>query len=101
MAESEEMLRLCKRVRMDLTSGNTERCLENICWAMEQYPDYAEPHNLMGLLLEAQHKHSAAIKHFRAAYALDPTYLPARANMEDFAGFGQNHRMRFTWDDCD
>ena len=101
MPESEEMLRLCHRVQKHLTSRDTAQCLAEISWAMGQYPNCAEPHNLMGLLLEAQHDHCGAMRHFRAAYALDPTYLPARENMEDYSAFTQIHRGRFTWDDCE
>ena len=55
--------------------------------AMGKYPHAPEPHNLLGLLLEAQNDHLAAMKHFRAAYALDPTYLPSRYNLERFGSF--------------
>ena len=49
---------------------------------MAENPHCAIPHNLMGILLEKEANHVLAMKHFRAAYALDPTYIPARYNME-------------------
>ena len=52
---------------------------------MAENPHCAIPHNLMGILLEKESNHVLAMKHFRAAYALDPTYVPARYNMEQYA----------------
>ena len=36
----------------------------------------------------------AAMKHFRAAWALDPSYEPARKNLESFTGEMTRHK----WD---
>lgn len=33
------------------------------------------------------------MKHFRAAWCLDPTYLPARENMSNFSSFERMHRF--------
>lgn len=55
--------------------------------AMAEYPDAAEPHNLLGVIMEKQGNHVGAMKHFRAAWALDPTFIPARDNMERFGRF--------------
>jgi tetratricopeptide (TPR) repeat protein len=41
-----------------------------------------EVHNLFGILAEFKGDLSLAGKHFRAAYALDPTYKPASRNLE-------------------
>lgn len=41
-----------------------------------------QPHNLMGLWLEAQGDQLGAMKHYRAACDLDPTYRPAAANLD-------------------
>jgi lipoprotein NlpI len=54
---------------------------------MLKEPHAARPHNLMGILLEKEGKHSDAMKHFRAAYALDPSYEPAEKNLETFGAF--------------
>ena len=45
-------------------------------------PDAPEPHNLLGILAELKGDDSIARKHYRAAYALDPTYKPACRNLE-------------------
>ena len=52
--------------------------------AMEKYPDAAQPHNLYGAILEMTDQHVSAMKHFRAALALDPTYEPASYNLEQY-----------------
>jgi len=42
----------------------------------------AEAFNLLGALLELRGDDTGARKNYRAAYALDPTYTPAGANLE-------------------
>ena len=49
--------------------------------AMSEEPDAAEVHNLLGILSELTGDLSLAGKHFRAAYALDPSYKPASRNL--------------------
>lgn len=44
--------------------------------------DAPQPHNLLGILYEIKGDDSLARKHYRAAYALDPTYTPACHNLE-------------------
>jgi Flp pilus assembly protein TadD len=41
----------------------------------------AQPHNLFGILLEYQGDRLRAMKHYRAATDLDPTYMPAKHNL--------------------
>ena len=102
MAESEEMLHLCQRVRDYLAQENYKKCVQEICYAMYLHPSAPEPHNLMGILLERQRNHAQAMKHFRAAQDLDPTYRPAMENMMDYARFDRPRpRNRFTCADCD
>ena len=50
-------------------------------------PDAPEPHNLLGILAELKGDDSIARKHYRAAYALDPTYKPACRNLERLVVF--------------
>jgi Flp pilus assembly protein TadD len=40
-----------------------------------------QPHNLFGILLEYRGDQLRAMKHYRAATDLDPTYLPAKNNL--------------------
>lgn len=63
---------------------NGEKKIINL---MSDMPHSAVPHNLYGILLEKEHRHVEAMKHFRAAYALDPTYIPARYNLEQYGSY--------------
>ncbi|AEE97988.1 hypothetical protein [Mahella australiensis] len=50
-------------------------------------PDAPELHNLLGILSEIKGNDNIARKHYRAAYALDPTYKPACRNLERITVF--------------
>ena len=96
-----ELLNLCNRVREYLKQRAYKACNEDICYAMYLHPDAPEPHNLMGILMEKQNNHIGAMKHFRAALDLDPTYLPAKENMMNYARFDlPAPRCRFCFADC-
>lgn len=84
MGELEE---LCVRVRELASEKKYEGCIDAICQAMESYPHAPEPHNLLGIILEKTGDHLSAMKHFRAAWALDPTYLPAIQNLNTYGTF--------------
>ncbi len=47
-----------------------KECEALICTAMFEHPHDPIPHNLMGLMLESEHRHLEAMKHFRAALRL-------------------------------
>lgn len=68
--------------------------------AMQAYPHAPHPHNLMGALMEAQGDNAAAMKHYRAAWALDPGYEPARYNLDRFASFEEKAHAAFSENDC-
>lgn len=67
---------------------------------MRDYPHAPHPHNLMGILLEKQGNHLSAMKHFRAAWALDPTYLPCRINLDRYGSFFNQGNCAFDEQDC-
>jgi len=71
----------CKRL---IVQHEYKECEKKLGEAMLRNPHSAIPHNLMGILMEKENNHVLAMKHFRAAYALDPTYIPARYNMEQY-----------------
>lgn len=56
--------------------------------------DAPEPHNLRGILCEISGDDQAARKHYRAAYALDPTYKPACRNLERLVIFEWGKQRR-------
>ena len=76
--------RLEDKCRELIEKKEYETCEKEIADAMVTMPHSAVPHNLMGILLEKEHNHILAMKHFRAAYGLDPAYVPARYNMDQF-----------------
>ncbi len=86
-AISSELAELCASVRALVMDGAYDTCMEPICRAMERYPHAPQPHNLLGIVLEKLGDHPAAMKHFRAAWALDPTYLPASHNLNTYGTF--------------
>jgi len=71
----------------ELKEGDYSKAEENIKRAMLQRPHSPEAHNLYGILAELESDGSLARKHYRAAYALDPTYKPAARNLERIATF--------------
>lgn len=64
--------------------GKCEKMIRN---AMGDYPDDAIPHNLMGILYEKKGDHIGAMRHFRAAWSLDPTYRPSLMNLDNFGKY--------------
>lgn len=82
MTMDEKMIEDCRE-----QIGNREfvKCEQMLRKAMEEEPHSAVPHNLMGIFLEKKGEHSLAMKHFRAAYALDPSCAAARFNLEQFS----------------
>ena len=91
---------LCNQVRKLIDNREYESCYEIITGEMKKSPHAPEPHNLLGMLLEKEGDHILAMKHFRAAWALDPTYLPARHNLEVFGTFFSNGAGAYDEDDC-
>lgn len=77
-----------------------KKCEKKLGEAMLHDPHSPIPHNLMGILMEKEQNHILAMKHFRAAYALDPTYLPARYNMEQYGTLVPSGTCAYTEADC-
>ena len=65
-----------------LQKGDFERAYELIISEMCEAPDAPEPHNLLGIWFELKGDEDKARRHYRAACALDPTFMPARKNLE-------------------
>lgn len=97
---NQELLSLCVSVRKLTEEKKHEQCREMIAKAIGRYPHAPEPHNLLGVLLEKEGDHIAAMKHFRAAWALDPTYIPVRHNLDLFASFYAKSKCAFDISDC-
>lgn len=76
------LILLCNRIRKLVAAGKYRKCESILAKAMGTFPHAPQPHNLFGIVFEKEGDHIQAMKHFRAAWALDPTYLPARTNMD-------------------
>lgn len=87
-------------VKALLQEDKLSEAYEEICKAMCFFPDNPEPHNLMGIMLEKQSLHSKAMNHFRAAYALDATYLPARQNLNKYGALFSRGVTAYDESDC-
>lgn len=55
---------------------------EEIKDALMENQDSAEVHNLLGIIAELNRDLCLAGRHYRAAYALDPTYSASRINLD-------------------
>ena len=97
----EELNDLIAKAKEMIEHREFDPCESLLATAMFQNPHSAVPHNLMGLLLEKKRKHEDAMKHFRAANALDPAYAPARWNLEGFAEFYKTRKDAYSVSDCD
>lgn len=85
--ENEKLVLLCDTVRTLYEEEKYEECFDLIYKGMNEFPHAAEPHNLLGILLEKSGDHVLAMKHFRAAWALDPTFKPANHNLHYYGTF--------------
>lgn len=97
---STQLRELCAAVRKYTAARDYQKCTALICEAMGKYPHAPEPHNLFGIVLEKEGDHVNAMKHFRAAYALDPTCRPARQNLELYGTFYSGGGCAYDESDC-
>jgi Tfp pilus assembly protein PilF len=98
--DDEEMRSLCQNVRELVGKGDIQGGEHLVTKAMGNYPHAPQPHNLLGVLLEKRGDHLLAMKHFRAAWALEPTYLPARQNLDRFGTFFSTGHYAYDESDC-
>lgn len=70
-----------------LKARDFQESRSDIADAMALNMDAPEPHNLLGILYELMGDRQAARKHYRAAYALDPTYKPSCRNLERLTSY--------------
>ncbi|SHM79515.1 hypothetical protein SAMN02746066_03319 [Anaerosporobacter mobilis DSM 15930] len=97
--EKEINNKLCNEIRRLIKDKNFLTAEQQIKHAMSEHAHSPIPHNLMGILLETQKDHRLALKHFRAAYALDPTYWPVKYNMDQYVSFLPISHLAYDEDD--
>lgn len=95
-----ELNSLCKVVKKMIINKEYEKVEKKIIEMIEKYPHSPVPHNLLGLLLEKENNHVLAMKHFRAAYALDPTYIPCKYNMQQYSKMYPTGEFAYCEEDC-
>ncbi|WP_285944979.1 hypothetical protein [Faecalibaculum rodentium] len=88
------------QVRSLLKESRLDACRQVILDLMMQYPDAAQPHNLMGLLLEKEGSHIMALHHFRAAVALEPGHRPSLENLNRFSELYYSGEGVFAEEEC-
>lgn len=71
-----------KEATSELHNYKLEESYKTIIKALNANPSAPEPHNLLGIWYEFKGIDDLARKHYRAAYALDPTYKPASENLQ-------------------
>ena len=102
MSEQNVMQPLTAHIRALVAQRHFSEAEDEAAQAMAAAPHDAQPHNLMGIIAESRNDHVQAMKHFRAAWALEPTYRPARINMERYGSFsGQMPRPVFDETECE
>ncbi len=95
-----DLNKLCETARHLIACGDFDRCNDLVLQAMKDYPDAPQPHNLLGILREHEGEHLSAMRHFRAARELDPTYTPASQNLNTYGTFYSWGKCAFDENDC-
>lgn len=101
--ETLELKELCILVKNLIEEKCFNDCESIITDAMKKFPHSPIPHNLLGILLEKMGDHQMAMNHFRAAWSLDSTFLPARKNLTSFGTFvpfASNREVFYDENDC-
>lgn len=98
--ERADLKRICTVTRSMVKNGDYEECDKFLRDSIGKYPHAAEIQNLFGVLLKKQGNHVDAMKHFRASWALDPTYLPSRYNLDQYTSFYPRGVLAYDESDC-
>ncbi|WP_423188624.1 hypothetical protein ACO1PF_08475 [Alkalibacterium sp. f15] len=81
LTDRKELEKLSDEIECLYKQGDYELCEKMIRQAIGKYPHAPHPHNLFGILLENSGNKVAAMNHYRASIALEPSYKPARCNL--------------------
>lgn len=79
--KDEDLMTFYQDAKHKILSADRDEFYEQVCAFMSRYPNSPHPHELLGILYENEGRHTEAMKHFRAALALDPTFLPASQDL--------------------
>ncbi len=75
-----------------LKTHHLEEAMAEIKSAQAERPDSAKVQNLLGIYAEKIGQMELASRHYRASYALDPTYAPAKNNLERITDYHYSKR---------
>lgn len=67
--------------------GDFDRARVLLGQAVQEDQNQPEYHNLLGIIAELKRDLALACKHYRAAYALDPSYGPASRNLDRITAY--------------
>ena len=81
-SEQEAFYKILMSAKESLNKKEIEAFRVKIASAFILDMDAPETHNLIGVMYEILGDENLARKHYRAAYALDPTFKPACRNLE-------------------
>lgn len=99
--ERKSLEKLNNRVEELYLKEEYGRCEKMIVEAIGDYPHAPHPHNLYGVILEKYGDKHAAMSHYRAAIALEPSYRPARSNLNRYGDMSnRNTQPAFSDKDC-
>lgn len=93
----EYMACLSEKVRRLINAYDMEETREMICEAMKEYPDAAQPHNLLGILMETQGNHVSAMKHFRRPGCWIPPSFRQEKTWRISAAFPNREPLHTPW----
>ena len=89
-----------EKIKKLIDNGNLSEAFTEVCEFMSREPDSPVPHNILGIIYDIQGEKTRAMNHFRAACALDGTYLPSRCNLYLAAGISGKGVMKFYPEEC-
>ena len=94
----EDKLELAKK---NIQDRHFDAAIEQAKGAIALDSSRPEAHNLLGTLLEMQEDTDAAGQQYRKAISVDPTYQPARKNLDRISGWEPREEMHFGDEDDD
>jgi DNA-binding response OmpR family regulator len=86
VVEYGKLIELAKR---HITDGMFAAAGETVKKAIAANPEHPEAYNLLGALYEIRSKHHEAVKFYRTALDIDPTYKTAWSNLDRVTSWGK------------
>ena len=80
--EAEGFSEYLNMAKAEVNNHNFERAVELLKKATSIDPEKPEPFNLLGIIYEMRNNQPEAMKMYRTALSLDPTYTPANENLD-------------------